>query len=254
MSYLVNWCAPRGLYHGFLLFCVVQVLIQITALAFELGFFGVTASQILTEMTHTFVVSAPFLIAGLLILARQRELKAELVRLADHDPLTGLLNRRAFYRQAEDLTERAGHILVMIDVDHFKVLNDTHGHAMGDECLCLIAQKLLAIAGEKDLVARLGGEEFVLLLNAPSMMRAGAVAAALAEGVAAPAGEGLPIRATASVGVSVSAPGVPLDELLARADKALYRAKADGRARVATWSALGPIPQFDQLHASGRVN
>ena len=161
----------------------------------------------------------------------------ELAALATEDPLTGLLNRRAFLRAAERdraLAARTGAPLsvVMLDLDHFKAINDRYGHAVGDEVLRATAAALTGASRKTDRVARLGGEEFVLWL--PDTPAAGAalladkVRARLAE-IAVPGFDG---RLTASAGVAAFT-GESLTDLLRRADAALYRAKDLGRNRTA---------------------
>jgi diguanylate cyclase (GGDEF)-like protein len=159
---------------------------------------------------------------------------------ADRDPLTGLLNRRALDRRLRELTATADHkgeplTLVFLDLDHFKQINDTLGHAIGDDCLRHVAQLLETSLRTSDPVARYGGEEFVLVL--PGLDIPGA--AALAETIRArlestplPT-EGGPIQLHASLGLSRWQNGHDrMEDLLARADQALYRAKSEGRNRV----------------------
>lgn len=167
---------------------------------------------------------------------------AELDRRARTDALTGLVNRGEFdreLRKALDLVDRYGRELsvVLVDVDHFKRVNDTHGHEAGDAVLQHVARLLQDGARTVDVVARYGGEEFVLLLPATAQVGAADVAERLRKGLetrpaALPDGSALPL--TASFGVATyPAPGLARDQLLAAADAALYAAKRDGRNRVA---------------------
>jgi two-component system cell cycle response regulator len=169
---------------------------------------------------------------------------ARLEALAHTDPLTQVLNRRALMVRLTSELDRARRYdsvlsLLMIDLDHFKRINDTHGHLVGDDVLRGVAAILQAGVRSVDLVARYGGEEFVVVL--PETAEAGAVAFAerLRERVAANhfvSGERLELRMTLSIGVACfPAPRVDSgDDLLARADAALYRAKVDGRDQVRT--------------------
>jgi diguanylate cyclase (GGDEF)-like protein len=160
--------------------------------------------------------------------------------LARTDELTGLANRRAFLehgRAALDQARRYGRALalVMVDIDHFKRINDTHGHAVGDAVLREVAATLRRAARVADIPGRLGGEEFAVLLPETGGSAATALAERLRSDVAAlsvPASAGA-IRLTCSFGVSEASRETPhLDTLLDAADRALYRAKANGRDRV----------------------
>ena len=178
------------------------------------------------------------------IIETTRADNARLEALAHTDPLTQVLNRRAMTERVAAELERARRYdtvvsLLMVDLDHFKRVNDTHGHLVGDDVLRDVAAMLRHAVRSVDLVARYGGEEFVVVL--PETHEAGAMifAERLRERIEehsfadfAPLG----LHLTASVGVAMfPSPGAnSVDELLARADEALYRAKADGRNRVAT--------------------
>ena len=162
-------------------------------------------------------------------------------RLATRDELTGLLNRREYDRillDEEDRTRRFGNslALVVIDLDHFKAVNDTHGHPAGDAVLKEAARRIGASIRTVDRAARVGGEEFALILVQTD--RASATAEA-ARAIAAIAGEpievgpGRAISVTASAGVAaIPADGSTVPELFAAADRALYLAKERGRNRV----------------------
>jgi two-component system, cell cycle response regulator len=165
---------------------------------------------------------------------------ARLEQLAQTDPLTQLLNRRALTERINAEMERALRYdstmaLLMIDLDHFKSVNDTYGHLVGDDVLRDVAQLLQDTIRTSDIVARYGGEEFLVLL--PETDDEGAEsfaerirAAVEGHGFAAES-LGSPLRLTASVGVAVfpAARIESVEDLFSRADAALYRAKADGR-------------------------
>ena len=167
----------------------------------------------------------------------QAELEAER-HAASHDPLTGLPNRRAFYRLAATLlTDAAGKplIAVVLDLDDFKQVNDRYGHAAGDQVLVSVAQRLAAFAGD-NLVARLGGDEFAGLLATPTVDRRWIEHATrrLCEALAAPIPLGTrTVRVTASVGLAPVHGPTQLTEALCRADAAMYQAKSVGAARPA---------------------
>lgn len=168
---------------------------------------------------------------------------ARLEQLAQTDPLTQLLNRRALTERITAEMERALRYdstmaLLMIDLDHFKKVNDTYGHLVGDDVLRDVGQLLGDTIRTSDIVARYGGEEFLVLL--PETDDAGAesfaerIRAAVEQHAFVSDSLTEPLRLTASVGVAVypAARIESVEDLFARADAALYRAKADGRNRV----------------------
>jgi diguanylate cyclase (GGDEF)-like protein/PAS domain S-box-containing protein len=179
----------------------------------------------------------------------KREAAEDLRRATVTDHLTGIANRRAFFDAAARELERWRRTprplsLLLIDADHFKKVNDQHGHAAGDTVLCSIARTLTATAREIDVVARLGGEEFVVLLPSTDTTGAAALAERIRIAIAAtpvPANDA-DVRCTVSVGVSTMAVDVDgLDALIGRADAALRAAKAAGRNTVEVHgTALAP--------------
>eukprot|EP01034_Spumella_vulgaris_P041452 gene41452-biopygen35202 len=162
-------------------------------------------------------------------------------RMARTDELTGLHNRRAFMELGEQTThlcQRQGKPLsaLLIDVDHFKKINDTHGHSAGDHVLQQLGAVLMQQFRAADVCARIGGEEFVVLLADTDAAAATAVADKLRQRVA---GMTLPwqnqtLRLTVSVGVASS--NGPLGTLLHQADMAMYKAKGGGRNRVVAFA------------------
>jgi diguanylate cyclase (GGDEF)-like protein len=166
---------------------------------------------------------------------------AALERLAREDSLTGLANRRHFMevlRRELDRSGRYGHSLavIMLDLDHFKAVNDTHGHAVGDSVLREAARALRTVCRDVDLAARLGGEELAILLPETDAAGARIVAERARERIAAvahTAPDGSTVRVTASFGVAAARPEVTSEAVLKAADDALYRAKGAGRNQVA---------------------
>ena len=156
------------------------------------------------------------------------------------DPLTGLLNRRAFLQDAEALLQQQIQRdrpigVLLVDLDHFKSINDRFGHAVGDKVLQIFARTTRMNLRQTDLVGRLGGEEFTVVLADASVDNAYLVADRLRKAFAASAAviDGQPLHATASVGVAVIVdPSQDLAHLITLADQALYLAKARGRNRV----------------------
>ncbi|MEO2106413.1 MAG: GGDEF domain-containing protein, partial [Actinomycetota bacterium] len=148
-----------------------------------------------------------------------------LLHESHHDPLTGLTNRRGLLRALAEVDDDSSVALLTIDLDEFKAVNDTHGHAIGDDVLRAVGLRLRAVSRSGDVVARLGGDEFVVLLD-PSPDRLAEVVDRVRSTLAEPVivGERV-IRCTGSVGAAVGS----VDGLMERADDAMYRAK---RSRV----------------------
>ena len=161
------------------------------------------------------------------------------------DALTGVGNRRkldeALVAEIARTRRMGGNLAVaMVDVDHFKRVNDRFGHGAGDEVLRTLAALLSAQSRPTDLVARYGGEEFVVLMPHTDLAQAGVVAERMRMALADKVIEPLPEPATASFGVAQLGPSEDGESLLARADRALYAAKEAGRDRVV---AAAPRPR-----------
>jgi diguanylate cyclase (GGDEF)-like protein/PAS domain S-box-containing protein len=163
----------------------------------------------------------------------------ELIDDALTDSLTGLYNRRGLEGRSEAIHFRPGgapltQVWILVDIDHFKRVNDTYGHEAGDEVLKAVAEALRATARGADIVARLGGEEFVLVLpdTSPDMAARIAERLRLAVEALSTAVAGQVIRVTASFGVAQRAAHERQHEVLERADAALYSSKKEGRNRV----------------------
>ena len=152
------------------------------------------------------------------------------------DPLTGIANRRALDAWIDDDRDGARDFgaVLMIDLDHFKAVNDGYGHAAGDAVLVAVANAIKTRCGTCGEVARVGGEEFAMLINANRADDAMAIAEAVRRDVATLATDDAlgAIAVTSSVGIARRAPGEDLKTALRRADIALYRAKEEGRDRV----------------------
>ena len=179
-------------------------------------------------------------------------------RLATTDALTGILNRRAFLDNIERERARSDRFVLpfsvmLLDLDHFKAINDNRGHAAGDAVLQGIARVLEAVARKSDFVARWGGEEFVVAL--PQTAEGGAriaaerVRRAIAE-ASHPVPHGEPVRVTASIGVSSSDSPWKHEALLAAADAAMYAAKARGRNRVESLPAAESPTSIRRMRAA----
>ncbi|MCB8875686.1 GGDEF domain-containing protein [Acidisoma silvae] len=173
-------------------------------------------------------------------ITEQRRLENQLRTLAMTDTLTGLHNRRHFFEASETLlaqarAERLDLCLIILDIDHFKQINDTMGHRAGDDALIVVADRCRAALRPGDLLARFGGEEFTIVLTDIPSDEAQAVAERIRAAIA-----DQPILhdhetfcVTASIGLAAAEPGMAsMDQLVEKADKALYAAKRGGRNRV----------------------
>lgn len=178
--------------------------------------------------------------------AQNAALLAQLEKQALTDALTGLPNRRAFYDEAVRILARAGRegwpvVVGLLDLDWFKHVNDQHGHSSGDVVLCAAAREAQRHVRAGDLLGRIGGEEFGLLLPHSELPEAKHIAERIRRHVEQLEIEVVPkhaIRITLSIGLALVDTDAPLDSAMAAADAALYRAKQSGRNRV----ELGAFP------------
>jgi diguanylate cyclase (GGDEF)-like protein len=188
------------------------------------------------------LVDATLLALALTYQIRSIRLEHQLAeQLAAHDPLTGLDNRRAFLEKAQQVWSTAQRnqrdlSVIILDLDHFKSINDRHGHAMGDKALIVTAGILADSARDGDIAVRWGGEEFLLLLPETKLGAALVMAERLQKLISEirlPARDG-EITFTASFGVAHKARHENLDSLIAEADSLLYRSKEEGRNRISS--------------------
>lgn len=182
-----------------------------------------------------------FMVAIVRDISERLELQDKLAQAASTDPLTGALNRRAFLATVQNEWLRtarygSGFSVLLFDLDHFKKVNDTHGHDTGDSVLCRFSDLVRASLREVDVFARWGGEEFIAALPHTPLEVAVATAERIRKTVAEQrfaAADGADFSVTVSIGVSgISAKEPPLDEVIKLADGALYEAKHGGRNRV----------------------
>jgi len=174
------------------------------------------------------------------------------------DPLSGLFNRRGFEEQSTEVLDHCARLglpasLILADLDHFKSINDTHGHEAGDRVIMDFARRLREAAGTRAIAGRLGGEEFAVLLPLTDLAGARLLAEALRTAFAAATIEGLPAgtRTTASFGVAARSGDEPLVPLLRRADDALYKAKQSGRDGVRVSYERPPAPGSTTANLAG---
>lgn len=204
-------------------------------------------------------LALPGLTLGAVMMANARMI-SETAYAADHDHLTGAASRRGFFAFAEREHARAGRRrsglgLLLLDVDHFKRINDTHGHGVGDQVLRELVARSQEVIRKIDYCARLGGEEFAVLLPDATADTTLAVAERLRAALdrslqRAPAATRVPY--TVSIGAAMLEEGEAFASLMTRADAALYAAKAGGRNRV-MWAAPAPAPAQDGRKVAGRA-
>jgi diguanylate cyclase (GGDEF)-like protein len=226
--FLIAW----GLLEAFTIATALSLLLTDPAGSDGLLYYGLPLSM----------VAAAILIA-LGVADRLREQRLALTdaeRLAQTDPLTGVLNRRSLVERLEAACTRAHArglpiALLFIDLDHFKQINDSYGHAAGDACLKAVIAPIQAELRQSDVIGRYGGEEFVVILSSADVVAAGPIAERIRMRVAdvSVPGFGEPVRVTCSIGVATSDTlGLWGEHLIASADAAVYAAKRSGRNRV----------------------
>ncbi len=186
------------------------------------------------------------------------EQNKELAVMAARDSLTGCLNRRAFFAEMEQIyasavTEDLELCVIMVDIDHFKAINDRFGHAVGDEAIKQMARILASSIRGHDLLCRYGGEEFVMALPNTTIEKAAEIAKRIRRRVESEAGPGIRgvegLQMTASFGVSTMRFGcTQFSELVDQADQALYAAKKAGRNRALRWDELDEEAQAVAVH------
>lgn len=234
---LIFVIAPKSLWDFLAKVLATNVMVALGFFLFEVWLHGdVGIAYIERHILGMLVFSIPFSCFGLAAIGYLSRLRVELAHLATTDILTGLNNRRAFIAATEHATSTSRGILMMLDLDHFKKINDTYGHTVGDDCLRAISDVLREQVRAEDIVGRLGGEEFgVFLVDAP-------MEAALEIGERLSAGAELSLKdadrvlnITASIGAVEMPEKDDLQTVLTLADMAMYQAKDEGRARLVFW-------------------
>ncbi|WP_341367898.1 GGDEF domain-containing protein [Yoonia sp. BS5-3] len=240
MKAIINILEPRSLGDVIIRLVVFIALFALANLVF-LEFFDPPQSRQLPEaLVHAAFVGGPFVLVFFALALYQRALIHHFRDLARKDGLTGVNNRDSFLAAAADRLESSvGGVVLLLDADHFKQVNDQHGHQTGDNCLQVIAETLHYNLRGADVIGRIGGEEFAVFLDYTMTRQAKIIAERLTKPIpfeSAVTGETLTI--TMSIGAVEVEPGLTVDALLARADEALYHAKASGRACMSVWSEI----------------
>jgi diguanylate cyclase (GGDEF)-like protein len=259
-----------------LLWCALNYslfFVTLLTMLFSIGEIMAVASGLLTlhapgDANNTMIsirLGVTFLTLGPLTVATINSVRNKLLRslehAASHDFLTNALSRGAFVARSSEtlarvVAKRQSAALLMLDIDHFKPINDRYGHAVGDQMLATFARTVAGTLRETDVFGRIGGEEFAVFLPNTALADAMEIAQRIrssVESVALPLENGANLRITVSVGLGdARQPGdTTLDQLLRLADKALYAAKEGGRNQVVQFSfdtvgsaASGPASQF----------
>ena len=180
------------------------------------------------------ITGFPFVLFSLALLSHLYKLQQRLIELAATDVLTGLANRRDFLARAAGVDNG---VLLLLDIDYFKRVNDTFGHPTGDLCIQAVARRLIELTRKGDIVARVGGEEFAVVLVGADLDAVRLVGERMADGIVISAcrlgsSDVTDVLVSISIGAVFIQPDVAVHELLRRADQALYGAKHGGRARL----------------------
>ncbi|WP_052700894.1 GGDEF domain-containing protein [Loktanella sp. S4079] len=234
---VLGFVIPRKWWHWPISVGIWGMVISIMGVLMEIVAHGHVPQTMGQHLSVTVTMSSPFVVFALLLLVRLNRQRHEATLMAAKDPLTGLLNRRAFL---DHLSIQAPGVLFLIDLDHFKSVNDNYGHPAGDQLLCAMADVMLGLVRSTDLVGRLGGEEFAVFVPGLSMVDAQALGERLAQGVQNDdTFPQQPVTVTASVGAIKTGRSYDVTTLLKIADRALYQAKEAGRARL-VWRSYRP--------------
>ncbi len=236
MDRMMGWFAPRSAL-GF----VVRLLFLISIVLASNIMFAITVDEyhahpLTYYFAHAVIVGGPLIAFFLAVCTFQVRLQRKLWRLSRKDPLTGLNNRRTFLDSCETThAKNSTGVLMMLDADFFKKVNDTYGHQVGDKCLQTIAYVLKRNIRQGDILGRIGGEEFAIYLKKISIQQAKVIGERLTKPIAFQSEDNGHLTITLSIGAVFSYPDATMDQLFAQADKALYRAKIGGRARMIIW-------------------
>lgn len=209
-------------------------LIILWDLTWRQAFQGVESRQVLRYAVDLAAITAPI---ALVFLYRSRRTASELEQLtrrADFDQLSGLLNRQSFYdRLKSALQTSSGGLVLMIDADHFKKLNDTYGHAAGDHCIQEIGKRLKETLRAGDIAGRIGGEEFAVFLPETTAKQGKKIASRISRPIFTTIPEDQTnLKLTMSVGAVWAERESVAEVVMSTADKLMYRAKRNGRSQI----------------------
>lgn len=237
MDQLMRFLAPRSAL-GF----VTRLLWWLGCIALANAGFAMLASDHESHplgyyVAHALIVGGPMIMFFLIVTTFQMRLQRRLWNLSRKDGLTDLFNRTTFFERMVEIRARESQgVLLMLDADHFKSINDTYGHQAGDRCLQAIAHTLGRSIRQEDVLGRLGGEEFAIYLKKSGAETARVIGERLTKPISFTTDTEKTLSITMSIGGVVLHPDISIDTLFARADAALYLAKKNGRARFVLWT------------------
>ncbi|MEJ6396772.1 GGDEF domain-containing protein [Yoonia sp. 208BN28-4] len=236
MRRYLNFVTPQTRRHILTGMCVTLILIVLMNILFHWVLIQ-TGWPFGMIVLHALFAGGPFVIGFFVITDHQLGILRDLSLRSRKDGLTGLNNRRTFLELASRrLSAQQRGVLLLLDADHFKDVNDTYGHAVGDMCLEAIARHLKWNLRPDDVAGRIGGEEFAVLIAGVTLAQGRAIGERMVRPIPFSGGAEHPyLSITLSVGAAAVSPDVSLDRLLIRADEALYAAKQAGRARMMAW-------------------
>ena len=238
IDWIFWFLAPKGWLDTSLKMAIIIIIILASQLIFTQLYLDDIPQQIPYYFWCALFVGGPWVSLFFLIASYQIRLQKKLSVLSRKDGLTGLNNRRTFFEMTNRRNHsKSGGVLLMIDADNFKTINDTYGHAAGDECLKSIAYRVNRNLRETDVAGRIGGEEFAVFLTGANLAQARVIAERLLTPIAfsSPVTEEC-LTVTLSIGGIEAQRKNTLDQLLMGADEALYHAKSSGKAQLVMWT------------------
>ena len=228
----LNVFTPRSFRHIVIAFLFWQVAFGALYVALLAAFGLLGIAPMWMHFSISFLLCAPFLSITLLLVTEHLHLSRKFRNLSEIDSLTGLRNRRSFATEALARHDPEGRdLVILLDIDHFKRVNDTYGHDKGDLCLKEVARFFEGWIRPEDVLCRYGGEEFAVFLQNTSARYAMPIARTVSAGHRFDMG-GTRINISFSMGLSQWDRGQSLEDVLREADVALYQCKRDGRAQA----------------------
>jgi diguanylate cyclase (GGDEF)-like protein len=234
---IFRFFAPQGVIAGAAMVAVLICVIAGADLLFIYIVDGQISRPVRFYVLQAIFVGGPFVVLFVWVTSYQLRLQRRLSLLSRKDGLTGLNNRRTFVELAEKrIAGGEAGVLILLDADHFKKVNDTWGHAAGDRCLKEIAHRLKFNLRPGDVAGRIGGEEFAVLLSGATLHQARVIASRIGQPIPFTADDCNQHKSvTLSMGAVEIMADVSLGVLLNHADEALYQAKEAGRAQLKFW-------------------